>query len=121
MLVATLVQQFRTQALFQELLAEASALPPETSGHLGRVVRNVLQPDGKTSQIITAACQEVCLQLFGGQELPTELNHLSDAFRPPAPLPPALRMRSIEECIPDDAALANAAFAARRQEHSKGA
>eukprot|EP00439_Symbiodinium_sp_Y106_P006500 s1645_g1.t1 len=90
-LVATLVEAFVAavthagEALPQELLAEASALPRNTSVHLGWVVRNLLQPDG----YITAACQEVCLQLFGGRELPTELNRLSDAFRPPAPLPPS--------------------------------
>ena len=101
------------EALPQERLAEASALPPNTSVHLGWVVRNVLQPDG----YITAACKEVCLQLFGGLNLPTQLNRLSDAFRPPVPLPPR---DTDEERIPDDAALADAAFAARRQEQTRG-
>ena len=115
-LVATLVEAFVAavthagEALPQELLAEASALPRNTSVHLGWVVRNLLQPDG----YITAACQEVCLQLFGGRELPTELNRLSDAFRPPAPLPPS---DADEEHVPDDA---TAALAARRLEQTRG-
>ena len=112
-LAATLIEAFVAavthagEALPQELLAEASALPPNTSVHLGWVVRNLLQPDG----YITPACQEVCLQLFAVLELPTELNRLSDAFRPPAPLPPS---------VPDDAALATAALAARRLEQTRG-
>ena len=118
-LAATLIEAFVAavthagEALPQELLAEASALPPNTSVHLGWVVRNLLQPDG----YITAACQEVCLQLFGGLELPTELNRHSDAFRPPAPLPPS---DAEEERVPDDAALATAALAARRLEQTRG-
>ncbi|CAE7269681.1 unnamed protein product [Symbiodinium sp. CCMP2592] len=117
-LVTTFVDSFVAattlagEPLPSELLAEASALPPNTSVHLGWVARNLLQPDG----YITAACQEVCLQLFGGLELPTQLSRFSDAFRTAEALP---AHEAVEERIPADAALASAAIAARCQERTR--
>jgi len=91
---------FAGEPLLSELLAEASALPPNPSVHLGWVVRNLLQPDG----YITAACQEACLQLFGGLELPAQLNRFSDTFRTVEALPAE---DAVEERISADAALAS--------------
>ena len=67
----------RNGGLHQLALAEAAVLPPSTLVHLGWVVRRIARPDG----YISAAGQEVCLMLYGGSELASRLDRLSDEFR----------------------------------------
>ena len=67
----------RNEGLHQLALAEAAAFPPSTLVHLGWVVQQIARPDG----CISAAGQNVCLTLYGGSELASRLDRLSDEFR----------------------------------------
>ena len=67
----------RAEPLPAAALAEAAVLPPSTLVHLGWVVRHLAHVDG----YISAAGQEACLTVYGGQQLAAGRDRLSDEFR----------------------------------------
>ena len=67
----------RAEPLPAAALAEAPVFPPSTLVHLGWVVRHLAHVDG----YISAAGQETCLTVYGGQQFAAGLDRLSDEFR----------------------------------------